>query len=242
MGGSVLVLLGASLFVTEAAVFATSIYLHRALAHRSLSVHPVAEYLFRVVLWLTLGLCRQEWVAVHRKHHTFTDVPGDPHSPKLYGFWKVQLGNVYYYLREARRPEVLQTWAPDLPPDRWDRLVFSRGMLGIGIGIGVLMLAIGWWQGLVVASIHGILNTFVLAPLVNGLGHWRGQQNFENSAYNDRLLAWVTGGESLHNNHHAYPRSPKFSMAPGEFDPTWPIIRGLQRMGLVSSLQPCART
>ncbi|HKN48262.1 MAG TPA: hypothetical protein VJ144_09850, partial [Candidatus Polarisedimenticolia bacterium] len=59
--------------LAQTAVIATSVYLHRALAHRSLRVHPIAELLFRAVLWLTTGLCRREWVAVHRKHHTFTD-------------------------------------------------------------------------------------------------------------------------------------------------------------------------
>ena len=91
-----------SLVLAQVATFATSIYLHRALAHRSLTLHPVADWLFRLVLWVTTGQSRQQWVAVHRKHHTFTDREGDPHSPRLLGFWKVQLGNVYYYVREAR--------------------------------------------------------------------------------------------------------------------------------------------
>lgn len=236
MGCSAVLILGAGIIVAQVSVFAISVYLHRALAHRSLTLHPVAEYLFRVIIWLTVGLSRQQWVAVHRKHHAFADVPGDPHSPLLYGFWKVQLGNVFYYLREAHKPEVLETWASDLEPDLWDRMIFNRGLTGIGMGIGSLMLAIGWWQGLMVASIHAFLNTFVLAPLINGLGHWQGQQNFKNTAYNNRRLAWVTGGESLHNNHHAYPGSPKFSMVPGELDLSWLVIRGLEKAGLASSL------
>src|SRR2546430_619910 len=77
--------------LTQLAVFATSIYLHRALAHRALAVHPVADVFFRTVLWLTTGQRRQEWVAVHRKHHAFTDREGDPHSPRLLGVWRVQL-------------------------------------------------------------------------------------------------------------------------------------------------------
>ena len=79
-----------------------------------------------------------------------------------------------------------------------------------------------------------------MAPLINGLGHWRGAQNFENTAYNSRLLAWVTGGESLHNNHHAHPRSPKFSMRRSEFDPSWPIIRSLAALRLLA-IQGAAR-
>ena len=77
---------------------------------------------------------------------------------------------------------------------------------------------------------------FVVAPLINGLGHWRGAQNFANTAYNSRALAWLTGGESLHNNHHAHPRAPKFSMRRLEFDPSWVVIRALAAVGLVEIL------
>ena len=99
--------------VSQIAVIATSVYLHRSLAHRSLAVHPIAGAMFRTVLWLTTGQSRREWVAVHRKHHAFTDREGDPHSPQLLGFWRVQLLNAYYYAREARKPETLRTFAPD---------------------------------------------------------------------------------------------------------------------------------
>lgn len=235
---SALLIVAAAVVVTEISVFATSIYLHRALAHRALALHPLVEHVFRWAIWLTLGLSRQEWVAVHRKHHTFTDVPGDPHSPRLLGLWNVQFGNIYYYLREARTPHVLATWAPDLAPDRWDRLLFSRSLAGIGAGLGILMVAIGWGPGLAAGCLHAVLNGLVLAPLINGLGHWRGQQNFDNTAYNNRWLALATGGESLHNNHHAHPRSAKFSVAPGEVDPSWPLIRALVGLGLASTRPP----
>jgi len=219
--------------LTQLAVFATSIYLHRALAHRALAVHPVADVFFRTVLWLTTGQRRQEWVAVHRKHHAFTDREGDPHSPRLLGVWRVQLLNVYYYMREVRNPETIRKFAPDIPMDRLERAVFSRGCLGLGLGVALLCLVLGAWPGLIAAAAHGILYVFVLAPLINGRGHWRGAQNFQNTAYNSPVLAWVTGGESLHNNHHAHPRAPKFSVRWFEFDPSWPVIRALAAVKLV---------
>src|SRR5438034_1790451 len=98
----ILLVVGIALALTEVAVLATSIYLHRGLAHRSLRIHPAADLVFRTVLWLTTGQARQEWVAVHRKHHAFTDCEGDPHSPRLLGFWRVQLLNVYYYIAACR--------------------------------------------------------------------------------------------------------------------------------------------
>jgi stearoyl-CoA desaturase (delta-9 desaturase) len=219
--------------LTQLAVFATSIYLHRALAHRALAVHPVADVFFRTVLWLTTGQRRQEWVAVHRKHHAFTDREGDPHSPRLLGVWRVQLLNVYYYMREVRNPETIRKFAPDISTDRLERAVFSRGCLGLGLGVALLCLVLGVWPGLIAAAAHGVLYVFVLAPLINGRGHWRGAQNFQNTAYNSPVLAWVTGGESLHNNHHAHPRAPKFSVRRFEFDPSWPVIRALAAVKLV---------
>ena len=219
--------------LSQIADIATSIYLHRTLAHRALRIHPAADVAFRVILWLTTGQCRQQWVAVHRKHHAFVDREGDPHSPRLLGFWRVQFFNVYYYVRECRNPHTIATFAGDLPPDRLDRILFSRGWVGLGIGLATLCLVVGVPIGLPAGLAHAGLYVFVLAPLINGLGHWRGRQNFENTAYNSRLFAWVTGGESLHNNHHAHPRSAKFSVGRAEFDPSWLAIRALSAVGLL---------
>jgi stearoyl-CoA desaturase (Delta-9 desaturase) len=234
VGRQILIIAITSIILTQIATFTTSIYLHRALSHRSLSLRPWVEYLFRTALWLVTGVNRQEWVAVHRKHHTFTDREGDPHSPLLLGFWKVQLGNVYYYVREAKNPEIRAKFAGDLAPDRPERLLFSRGWTGVVLGILLLTPLIGWWQAGTAMLVHGIFFVFVTGPLINGLGHWMGAQNFTNTAYNSRVLAWLTGGESLHNNHHAFPRSPKFSLRRSELDPSWIAIRLLAALRLVS--------
>ena len=208
--------------LTQAAVVATSVYLHRALAHRALVVHPVADVVFRAALWLTTGMRRQAWVAVHRKHHAFTDREGDPHSPRLLGLWCVQLLNAYYYQREARNPDTIRTFAPDLPEDRLDRLIFSRGVVGLALGTALLCLLLGVVPGLIAALTHGVLYVGVLAPLINGVGHWRGAQNFD-------------------NNHHAAPRAPKFSVRPAEFDPSWLVIRALAALRLVVVVGPPLR-
>jgi stearoyl-CoA desaturase (delta-9 desaturase) len=222
----------ASFILAQMATFATSIYLHRALTHRALALRPLAALFFRAVLWLLSGQSRQQWVAVHRKHHTFADREGDPHSPLILGFWRVQLWNVYYYVREARNPDTVERFAPDVAPDWWERHVFSWGWTGLGLGTALVGLALGWWQGVLAMLGHGVLYMFVLAPLINGLGHWWGGQNFGNTAYNSRVLAWLTGGESLHNNHHAFPRSPKFSLRRSELDPSWIAIRVLAALKL----------
>jgi stearoyl-CoA desaturase (delta-9 desaturase) len=230
----VLVVIVVAVALTQVAVLVTSIYLHRALAHRSLTVHPVLGAVFRAVLWLTTGQSRHAWVAVHRKHHAFTDRDGDPHSPHVLGFWRVQLFNVYYYVVARRDRAMIAKYAPDLSPDRLDRMLFSRGIVGLAVGVTALCVVLGPRAGLLAGLLHAGLYVFVLAPLINTLGHWRGGRNYENTARNSAVLAWVTGGESLHNNHHANPRAPKFSVRRREFDPSWPFIRALAGMRLIA--------
>ena len=229
---SLVLALVASAVVTQIAVFSTTIYLHRTATHKALIVHPAVEWSFKMALWLTTGILTKEWVAVHRKHHAFTDEEGDPHSPLLLGFWKVQLGNVFYYIREIKKTDVVERYARDLNEGWWDRNVFHRGFLGLGLGIALLcaVLGIGW--GLLAAAIHAFMYIFVLSSSINGLCHHVGYKNFDNTATNIRLIALLTGGEGLHNNHHGYPRSPKFSFRASEFDPAWPVIRLLIALDL----------
>ena len=235
MAHQILIIAIASVILTQIAIFSTSIYLHRTLAHRSLSPRPIVDLLFRAALWLVTGQDRQQWVAVHRKHHTFTDKEGDPHSPLLLGFWKVQLWNVYYYIQEARNPVTIAKFAPDLGPDRWERLLFSHGWTGLFLGAALTAAFIGWWQGVVAMLAHALPLRLRRPPRSStGWGTGVGAQNFENTAYNSRVLAWLTGGESLHNNHHAFPRSPKFSLRRSELDPSWLAIRLLAALRLVA--------
>jgi stearoyl-CoA desaturase (delta-9 desaturase) len=215
----------ASTIVTQIAVFATTIYLHRAATHRSLVLHPSVAWLFRLSIWMTTGIVPREWVAVHRKHHKYTDKEGDPHSPVLEGFWKVQLGNVFYYLRELKDPTLVPTYARDLRPDVWDKVLFNHGSLGLAVGIAGLCLSLGLWWGLFAAGLHALMYVFVLSASINGLCHFAGYKNFANTATNLKIVAWLTGGEGLHNNHHGFPRSPKFSFNRGEIDPAWPLIK-----------------
>jgi stearoyl-CoA desaturase (Delta-9 desaturase) len=211
--------------VLQVAVFSTTIYLHRTATHKALVLHPAVAWMFKMLLWLTTGLSTREWVAVHRKHHAFTDEEGDPHSPLLLGFWKVQLGNVFYYMREIRKTDVVERYARDIGEGWWDRHVFRYGLLGLGVGVVLICLALGVWWGLLAAAIHAGMYVFVLSSSINGLCHHVGYRNFDNTATNIRLVALLTGGEGLHNNHHGYPRSPKFSFRASEFDPAWPVIK-----------------
>jgi stearoyl-CoA desaturase (delta-9 desaturase) len=223
--GSLMLSLVVAIILIQVAVFGTTIYLHRTATHRALTLHPAVAWLFRFSLWLTTGLSTKEWVAVHRKHHAFTDEEGDPHSPHLVGFWSVQLGNVFLYLKEAKNTEIVEKYARDIQEDWFERHLFQYGWLGLLIGTTSLCALIGIGPGLLAAGIHATMYVFVLSSSINGLCHAVGYRNFDNTATNLRFLALLTGGEGLHNNHHGFPRSPKFSFRPSEIDPAWPVIR-----------------
>jgi len=229
---SLVIALVVSSIITQVAVFSTTIYLHRTATHKALSLKPPVEWAFKFALWITTGILTKEWVAVHRKHHAFTDEEGDPHSPALEGFWKVQLGNVFYYLRELRSSDVIDRYARDINEGWWDRHVFNRGLLGLTIGTVALCLVLGLGWGLLAAAVHAVMYVFVLSSSINGLCHHVGYRNFDNTATNIRFVALLTGGEGLHNNHHGYPRSPKFSFRASEIDPAWPVIKVLITLGL----------
>ncbi len=216
----------------QVAVFSTTIYLHRAETHRALVLHPTVALVFRFAIWVTTGIVPKQWIAVHRKHHAFTDEDGDPHSPLLAGFWSVQLGNVFHYAREARNPEVVDKYARDIKDDVWDRMLFRHATLGPIAGTTALCALIGIGWALLAATLHGVMYVFVLSPSINGLCHYAGYKNFDNTAMNIRTLALITGGEGLHNNHHEFPRSPRFSVRRSEFDPAWPIIKLMTKLKL----------
>jgi len=208
----------------QLSTFATSIYLHRSLTHRALYLHPVVVFPMRLQLWLATGIVPKEWVAVHRKHHRFADVEGDPHSPVLKGLWRILVGNAYYYARETCNPETVTRYAPDVGNNWFDRHVFRHGLLGLGLGLLLFGLLLGpLWGGLAFAT-QAVVYIFFNA-VINGAGHAVGYRTFENTATNMRLVALLTAGEGLHNNHHAYPTSARFSLRRWELDPSWPVIR-----------------
>ena len=226
----------AAFIVTQLAIVATTVFLHRGLAHRALTMHPVAAFPCRFVIWITTGMRPREWVAVHRKHHAATDTAEDPHSPKVVGFWRVQLGNVGLYKRAAGDAELVRKYARDIPADSFDRYAFDYALVGLGVGISILVvvmwaLGFGLVTGFAAAGLHAVMY-IMLAGAINAVGHWYGRRPYANSATNLQSLALVTGGEGLHNNHHAAPTSARFSLRDGELDPGWWFVRVLVALHL----------
>jgi stearoyl-CoA desaturase (Delta-9 desaturase) len=216
------------LVLSQVAFLVTTVYLHRALSHRAVTLSPGVTGVCRVLTWILTGIRPRQWVAVHRKHHAHTDEEGDPHSPMpwLDGYPKVQFANAALYRKVAKHDDQVTRYARDLPPDRWDRVLFDHALVGLGIGVALLVLLFGWEVALVVAVVHA--STYLLGGgAINGIGHRWGRRPYDNLATNNQWLAWLVAGEGLHNNHHAKATSSRMSLTKGEFDPGWWCIRAL---------------
>jgi stearoyl-CoA desaturase (delta-9 desaturase) len=230
---NVLIAVLVGLAVTQVSVLCTTVYLHRALAHRAVTLREPAVFVCRLLLWITTGMRPREWVAVHRRHHASTDTSADPHSPLVLGFWRVQLGNAALYRRAARDELTVRRYARDVPQDRLDRWFFNHSLVGLGIGIAILCVVLGWQMGLLAAAVHAV-SYLLLGGAINAVGHRFGKRPYENSATNVQALALATGGEGLHNNHHAAPTSATFALGEREVDPGWWLVRVLVRFRLAT--------
>ncbi|MFT4192528.1 MAG: fatty acid desaturase [Comamonas sp.] len=222
------------LVTTHLTIVSVTLFLHRAQAHRSVDLHPAVAHFFRFWLWIGTGMVTKEWVAIHRKHHAKCETEDDPHSPQTRGIDEVFWRGAELYRAEAGNAETLKKFGHGTPDDWLERQVYSRhAVLGVSLML-ILNVALFGAIGLTVWAIQMVWIPFWAAGVVNGLGHYVGYRNFEAADASTNLVPWgiVIGGEELHNNHHTYPTSAKFSVKPYEFDIAWGYIAVLQKLGL----------
>ena len=246
---SLLICLIASAAVTQVAVLSTTIYLHRTATHKALELNPTVGFLFKYALWLTTGLSTKEWVAVHRKHHAFTDVEGDPHSPhvsgpgvkgKVKGLWHAHMG---WFFSTKGMAETELRFRRDLDADpvlkTVDRLYFPWILLTLGIPFAVGYAVGGTlWLGFEAMVWGGLVRIFLghhITWSINSICHMFGSRPYKarDESRNNFLLALPSFGESWHNNHHAFPASAIFGIDRGQLDLGALTIRLFERLGLV---------
>ena len=216
-----------------------TLWLHRDATHRSLNLHPALRHVFRLWLWLSSGIVTREWVAVHRKHHARCETPEDPHSPVVYGLKKVLLEGAELYQAEARNPETTAKYGRGTPDDWMERNVYLKHRnLGIAIMVVVDLVLFGV-PGIIVLAVQMLANPLMAAGVINGIGHYYGYRNFECPDAARNIVPWglLVAGEELHNNHHAFPSSAKFSLRRWEFDIGWLYIRIFQALGLAKVIR-----
>ena len=235
-------LAGATVILTQITIASVTIYLHRHQAHRALDLHPIISHFFRFWLWLTTGMVTSEWVAIHRKHHASTDVEGDPHSPVVLGLKKVLWEGAELYREAAGDTEMVKKYAHGTPNDWIEKNLYSKYQtLGI-ILMAAIDLCLFGLPGISIWAIQMLWIPFWAAGIINGVGHAIGYRNFEcaEAARNIVPFGFWIGGEELHNNHHAFAASAKFSNKWWEFDLGWFYIRCLSflKLATVRKLPP----
>jgi stearoyl-CoA desaturase (delta-9 desaturase) len=189
----------------------------------------------RFWLWMTTGMVTKEWVAVHRKHHRFTDEVGDPHSPHVYGIKNILFKGVMRYVEESRDKKTLDNYGQGTPNDAIERELYSEyPYLGIIILLLINLVLFGIW-GALIWLVQMAWIPFWAAGVINGLGHWFGYRNTDTKDKSTNLIpiGLIIGGEELHNNHHNKPASAKLSEKWFEFDIGWFWIKVFSYIGLI---------
>jgi stearoyl-CoA desaturase (delta-9 desaturase) len=221
---------------------------HRLFTHRAFATTRAIRAILAVLGSAAIEGPVISWVADHRKHHAFADVPGDPHSPHvdhgvgwrgaLRGLFHAHLGWLFIHTERGAK----ERYAPDLLNDPIIRTINRTFVLWVTIGLAApfaLGVAIG---GSVVAGLTGLLwgglvRVFVLHHVtysINSLCHYFGRRRFDTGDESRNLLwlALLSFGEGWHNNHHAFPTSAAHGLRRWEIDPSAWVIRGLEKAGL----------
>ena len=224
----------AALVMTHITIVCVTLYLHRGQAHRAIIFAPVLEHFMRAWLWLTTGMVTRQWVAVHRKHHRFSDTEGDPHSPHVFGIGRVLFGGAFLYHNASKDPKMVEAYGAGCPDDWIERNLYTKhSRLGITLLLLVNLLWFSWW-GLLVWGVQMIWIPLWAAGVINGVAHWMGYRNGETKDQSRNISPWgiLIGGEELHNNHHLAPSSAKLSRRWFEFDIGWAWLNVFRFLGL----------
>ena len=216
---------------------------HRLLTHGSLTVPRVLKYFFTMCGMLSVEGGPIWWVAMHRKHHAFSDKEGDPHSPND-GFWWSHM----LWFEPKDSPEFIQAlcrrWAPDLYNDPVMRF-FDKWFYVFSIVLGVFLFWVGealfnaGWSFFLWGSCARMVFCYHSTWFVNSATHLWGYRTYQTND-NSRNLWWVSllsYGEGWHNNHHAYQRLARHGHKPSEFDVTYMVIWTLKKLGLAKQVQ-----
>jgi stearoyl-CoA desaturase (delta-9 desaturase) len=225
-----------TLVTTHITIASVTIYLHRHQAHRAMDLHAIPSHFFRFWLWLGTGQVTKEWVSIHRKHHAKCETIDDPHSPQAHGIKKVFWQGAELYRAESKNKETMVKFGHGTPNDWLERNLYTRySWQGVGLMM-IINLALFGAAGLAVWAVQMVWIPVTAAGIINGIGHYWGYRNFEAPDASTNISPWgiMIGGEELHNNHHTYPTSAKFSVKPYEFDIGWIYIRALEKVGLAT--------
>jgi stearoyl-CoA desaturase (delta-9 desaturase) len=221
---------------------------HRLFTHRSFKTTRLVRAVLAVLGSMAVEGPVDEWVATHRKHHRFSDRPGDPHSPHLDHApgWRGTLRGLGHahvgWMFRGQDVANPARYAKDLIADRDLRFIsrtfplwVAAGLaLPFGLGVALTGSLAGGLTGLLWGGAVRIFLLHHATFSINSLCHCFGRRPF-GTTDESRNLAWLAPlafGEAWHNNHHAFPTSARHGLGRRQVDPGAWLISGLERCHL----------
>ncbi len=217
---------------------------HRLLTHTGLTMPKWLANSFAFMGVLAGEGGPISWCANHRKHHAYSDQPGDPHSPHD-GPWWAHMFWLAFTTHGGDFNAYTKKWVPDLLKqpflvtlEKWFlpiHIAFGVLVTGAGYLIGGPTLAVSWLVWVICVRMVAVLHT---TWFVNSVSHMFGYRNYECSddSRNNWWVAIIAYGEGWHNNHHAHPRLAQHGHKWWEFDATYAVIRLLRAVGLAKDV------
>jgi stearoyl-CoA desaturase (Delta-9 desaturase) len=224
---------------------------HRLFTHRSFETNRVVQFFLAVLGSMAVEGPLLKWVAVHRRHHQYSDTHADPHSPHeqgdgllglMRGLWHAHVGwffqpvpsNLPHYVKDLQQSRLLRATS---------RLFPLWVVLGLLIPATLGGLLTGTWMGVLSGLLWGGLARIFLVHHVtwsiNSVCHLWGRQPFRTGDHsrNNFIFGALGFGEGWHNNHHAFPTSARFGFRWWQVDLGYWFICGLALMGLASGVR-----
>src|SRR5579862_8251099 len=229
--------------------FGTTIGFHRYFTHRGFETSKPVEGVLAILGCMTMQGPLTQWVTDHRKHHAFSDQEGDPHSPHagqpdgvfgaVRGFIHAHVGWLFSNLGMEQGRE----YGKDLYENKLVRRIDRAYLLWVILTLGLPFLLGYLIGGSIAAGLEGLvwgglIRIFAYQHAtfsVNSICHMFGRRDYKSrdESRNNWLVAMLVFGEGWHNNHHAFPTSARHGLKPKQWDLSWLVIRGLERLGLV---------
>lgn len=210
---------------------------HRLLTHRSFVAPVWLQYLMVTCAALSAQAGPAVWVAIHRHHHAHSDKDDDPHDASQ-GFWWSHLGWMLKLTPRRLDDDWTARRASDILSDPYYRFL-DRHFFHLSLFVMWVLFQVGGWSWLLWAGFFRVAAVFHATWLVNSAAHCYGYRSYRTGdrSTNCWWVALLTFGEGWHNNHHAFPRSARHGLRWWEFDLSWVVLRGLEKLGLIRKVK-----
>jgi stearoyl-CoA desaturase (delta-9 desaturase) len=219
---------------------------HRLFTHRSFETYAWIKFIFAALGSMAVQGSLFKWVAMHRRHHQYSDTPDDPHSPHnhgsgviglLRGFWHAHIGWIF-----QPDPPDLDNYVKDLQKSRSLRVASAMWPFWIALGlvipglIGGLVKGswLGVWTGLIWGGLVRIFLVHHVTWSVNSACHLWGFRPYDSGdeSRDNVVFGVLAMGEGWHATHHAFPTSARHGLRWWQIDTSYYVIRMMNWLGL----------